>query len=191
MPDLFVIAGPNGAGKTTAAQKILPEFLAVNEYVNADKIAEGLSPFHPQSQNILAGRLMLQRIQELIKQKKSFAFESTLASRVFSRILKQAKIAGFTIRLIYLYLPNPELAAARVAKRVEIGGHNIPRQDIFRRFHRSLANLRDLYIPLSHYYYIVDASGIDLVPLYMGMNTVEDVTGHHRWDIWEKNKGAL
>lgn len=81
MPNLYIIGGANGSGKTTAALQILPYFLEVFEYVNADEIAAGLSPFNPESVAIQAGRLMLERLKILVTAEADFAFETTLAAR--------------------------------------------------------------------------------------------------------------
>ena len=148
MPHLYVIGGANGSGKTTAAREILPYFLEVIEYVNADEIAAGLSPFNPESVAIQAGRLMLERLQTLVKAKADFAFETTLAARNFARFLRECKTKGYIINLIYFWLQSPELAIARVRRRVESGGHNIPEDTIRRRYERGRKNLIDLYLPL-------------------------------------------
>jgi predicted ABC-type ATPase len=145
-PNLYIIAGPNGAGKTTSALKLLPDFLNCNEYVNADGIAAGLSLFRPESVAITAGRFMLSRMQELFSHKKSFAFETTLASRSFVGLLKKCKDTGYTTNLIFLWLQNPELAIQRVSIRAKGGGHSIPEETIRRRFIKGLENFFNLYI---------------------------------------------
>ncbi|WP_341738097.1 zeta toxin family protein [Microcoleus sp. CAWBG640] len=148
MPNLYIIGGANGSGKTTAAREILPYFLEVFEYVNADEIAAGLSPFNPESVAIQAGRLMLERLSTLVKAEADFAFETTLAARNFARFLRECKTKGYQINLIYFWLQSPELAIARVRRRVESGGHNIPEDTIRRRYERGRKNLIDLYLPL-------------------------------------------
>ncbi len=80
MPNIFIIAGCNGAGKTTASFTILPEMLNCKEFVNADEIAKGLSPFQPESVSFQAGRIMLERIDELLETELDFAFETTLTT---------------------------------------------------------------------------------------------------------------
>lgn len=158
MPKLYIIGGPNGAGKTTAALKILPEFLNCLEYVNADSIAVGLSPFNPSSVDIQAGRLMLSRINELIEESVDFAFESTLASRSFTQLIEKVKKKNYKVNLIYFWLQNPELAIERVAKRVRQGGHNIPEETIRRRFERSKSNFNELYLPICDNWSVYDNS---------------------------------
>ena len=148
--EIHMIVGPNGAGKTTLAMQLLPKFLSVHEFLNADEIARGLNPLHPEGQTIKAGRLMLLRFDELVKAGQSFAFETTGASKVFLDKLQQAKTNGFMIGLIFLWLPSPGFAVQRVHKRVELGGHAIPEKDIMRRYFRGLANV------LRHYVQIAD-----------------------------------
>ncbi len=147
-PVIYMIAGPNGAGKTTAALKLLPDFLSVHEFVNADEIAHGLNPLAPDSQAVAAGKLMLRRIGDLIDAKKSFAFETTGASRVFVETLKHAKERGYQLGLIYLWLPSAEFATQRVRLRVAQGGHHIPEATIKRRYSRSIRNLVTIYFPI-------------------------------------------
>ncbi|MHC5728674.1 MAG: zeta toxin family protein, partial [Nostoc sp.] len=147
MPNLYIIGGANGSGKTTAALQILPYFLEVFEYVNADEIAAGLSPFNPESVASQAGRLMLERLETLVNAEADFAFETTLAARNFARFLRECKNKGYIINLIYFWLQSPELAIARVRRRVESGGHNIREDTIRRRYKRGRKNLIELYLP--------------------------------------------
>lgn len=158
MPNVYVIGGANGSGKTTVARRLLPYFLGVFEYVNADEIAAGLSPFNPESMAIQAGRLMLDRLDTLAKDRADFAFETTLAARNFARFLRNCKAQGYTINLIYFWLHTPELAIERVQRRVETGGHNIPIEVIRRRYNRGQRNLTQLYLPLCDKWIIYDNS---------------------------------
>jgi predicted ABC-type ATPase len=121
MPEVYVIGGANGSGKTTVAMQILPNLLEVYEYVNADNIAVGLSPFNPESVAIQAGRIMLQRLDYLVNHRYNFAFETTLAARHFARFLKKCQSQSYTINLLYFWLSSPELAIERVQRRVESG----------------------------------------------------------------------
>lgn len=159
MPNLYIICGANGSGKTTAALQILPNFLEVFEYVNADEIAASLSPFNPESVAIQAGRLMLNRLQILVKAETDFAFETTLSTRSFSGFLRDCKNKGYQINLIYFWLQSPELAIARVRRRVESGGHNIPEDVIRRRYERGRKNLTNLYLSLCDTWIVYDNSG--------------------------------
>lgn len=133
MPRVLVIGGPNGAGKTTAVLKLLPELIGSNEFVNADQIARGLSPFNPEATEMEAGRLMLKRIDELARAQCDFALEATLSARGLAQRLTRLQAEGYTIHLLYLGLRDPELAVGRVRLRVRSGGHSIPEEVIRRR----------------------------------------------------------
>lgn len=141
MPDLYIIAGPNGAGKTTAAQIIFPEMLDVIEFVNADEIARGLSPFNWEGVAFEAGRIMIKRIQQLLDEHKTFALETTLSSKNYLRLIVKAKQSGYKVTLIFLWLNHFDISMQRVKKRVSEGGHNIPEDIIKRRYNRGLKNL--------------------------------------------------
>lgn len=145
---LYIISGCNGAGKTTASVTVLPEILDCREFVNADEIAKGLSPFNPEGVAIEAGRLMLQRIKYLVKGEDSFAIETTLSTRSYSKLILEAKKLGFDVKLLFFWLPTPEHAIARVAQRVSEGGHNIPTDVILRRYQAGIENLFNIYIPI-------------------------------------------
>ena len=156
-PTVYVIAGPNGAGKTTFATTFLPGFVNCREFVNADLIAAGLSPFDPDSQSVTAGRLMIQRIDELVHQRASFGFETTLAGRTHARRLAKMKAEyGYQVVLFFLWLQNDSVAISRVAERVKEGGHNIPTDVIIRRFHQGLRNFGNLYHQIADVWYILD-----------------------------------
>ena len=131
---LFIIAGLKGAGKTTASKTLLPDILGIREFVNADEIAAGLSPFNPESVAIEAGRLMLKRIDSLLQQRIDFAFETTLASRSFVSTIVKAQHLNYKVSVFYFWLNSPQLATDRVAQRVQKGGHNIPQDVIQRRY---------------------------------------------------------
>lgn len=158
MPNVVVIAGPNGAGKSTTAPKLLREALAVREFVNADTIAAGLSAFAPESVAFTAGRAMLTRIQDLAAARADFAFETTLASRSFAPWLRQLQQDGYTVHLIYLWLPDADLAVARVAERVRRGGHAVPDAVVRRRYEKSLSNFFNLYRPFADFWLMLDNS---------------------------------
>lgn len=147
-PTLYIIAGCNGAGKTTASYSVLPDLLYCREFVNADEIAKGLSPFNPESVAVEAGKLMLRRIDVLLGQKKTFAFETTLAARSYVSLVKRAKVEGYKVILLFFWLSSPEMAVDRVAKRVSEGGHDIPVETIYRRYHAGLKNFFSVYAPV-------------------------------------------
>jgi predicted ABC-type ATPase len=158
MPNLYIISGCNGAGKTTASYTILPEILQCKEFVNADEIAKGLSPFQPEKVAIEAGRIMLNRVRELLDTDSDFAFETTLATKSYINIIKQAQTKGYFVTLIYFWLDSPELAVERVKERVLQGGHNIPEDIINRRYLNGLKNLSKIYMPNCDFWMIVDNS---------------------------------
>jgi predicted ABC-type ATPase len=149
LKDIIIIGGPNGAGKTTAAQELVPRELGIREFVNADEIARGLSPFNAEHAAVAAGRLMIERMQTLIRSGESFAFETTCAGRTYIPWLRDCKARGWRVALLFLWLPTPETALERVARRVHEGGHAIPSDVVIRRWKSGLANMRNLYLPLS------------------------------------------
>ncbi len=160
-PKLYIIAGCNGAGKTTASYTVLPEVLGCREFVNADEIAHGLSPFNPSSMAIEAGRLMLQRMNDLMRDGADFAFETTLATRSYVNFIELAHAHGYFVTLLYFWLPSPELAVERVASRVQQGGHHIPTDVVYRRYRNSLRNLTSLYTPVCDFWAIYDNNAAD------------------------------
>lgn len=157
-PSVIIIAGPNGAGKTTAAPSVLRDTLGIKEFVNADQIAAGLSGFNPEGAAFGAGRIMLKRLHELAAQQESFAFETTLASRSFAPFIVTLKRRGYKFRLIFFWLANTALAKARVARRVDDGGHDIPESIIERRYHRGIENFFSIYQPLADEWRFYDNS---------------------------------
>ena len=158
MPNVYVIGGCNGAGKTTIAMRVLPEALGCREFVNADLIAAGLSPFRVESVALQSGRLMLERINKLRDSGVDFGFESTLASRSFVPFLRSCQSRGYEVHLLYVWLENVELAIERVAHRVLDGGHNIPEDTIRRRYESSRRNYVELYQPLANSWRVFDNS---------------------------------
>ncbi len=145
---LYIISGPNGAGKTTASYTVLPKILRCKEFVNADEIARGLSPFNPESVAIEAGRLMLKRINELLQRNVSFSIETTLSTRSYFRLVEKAHSQGYDVTLLYFWLKSPQQAIERVAERVAKGGHKIPNDTIIRRYWEGLDNLFNIYMPI-------------------------------------------
>jgi len=156
--NLYIIAGCNGAGKTTASFTILPEILDCKEFVNADEIAKGLSPFQPEKVSFEAGRIMLHRINELLQQNENFAFETTLSTRSYKNKVLEAKSKNYNVTLLFFWLKNPELAKERVKTRVLEGGHNIPVDVIERRYIKGIKNLFEIYIPITDQVLIFDNS---------------------------------
>ena len=153
---LYIISGCNGAGKTTASYTVLPEVLKCYEFVNADEIAKGLSPFNPESVAIEAGRLMLQRIQELLRMEKTFSIETTLSTKSYRNLVNEAHAKGYKVKLIFFWLDTPETAINRVAQRVSEGGHNIPTETIIRRYHAGIKNFFCIYINYVDYWLLIN-----------------------------------
>ena len=144
-PLVVILGGPNGAGKSTSAERVLRGALAVNEFVNADVIAQGLSAYRPESAAVAAARVMIERLRYLAREGRDFAFETTLAGRGHARWVGELRRAGYRAHLVYLSLPSAELALARVAERVRRGGHDVPAHVVRRRFVAGLRNLRGIY----------------------------------------------
>ena len=158
-PQVVVIAGPNGAGKSTLAPFLLRDTFGVLEYVNADPIALGLSAFDSASMSVEAGRIMVARLRDLAKRRKSFAFETTLASRFYAPWMKRLRESGYKFHLVFLWLSSIELAIERVEERVRSGGHSIPDEVIRRRYDRGTTNFFNLYQPLADTWAAYDNSG--------------------------------
>ena len=156
--NLYIISGCNGAGKTTASYTVLPEILKCKEFVNADEIARGLSPFNPESVAIEAGRLMLRRIEELLGKGETFSIETTLATKSYISLVRRAQAKGYRVSVLFFWLQTPELAIQRVAERVQNGGHNIPEDIIRRRYVAGISNLFRLYMREADYWSIHDNS---------------------------------
>ena len=158
-PRCIVIAGPNGAGKTTFAREYLPKIADMIQFVNADLIAQGLSPLAPPLAAIAAGRLLLKEIVRLAAERADFAFESTLSGLSYARVLTSWKAMGYRIEIAHLRLSSPRLALRRIAARVRQGGHDVPRADVLRRFDRGWQNFVRVYRPLADEWAVYDNSG--------------------------------
>lgn len=182
MPNLYIIAGCNGAGKTTTSFTVLPEMLNCKEFVNADEIARGLSPFQPETVSFQAGRIMLARIQELLHGKNDFGFETTLATRSYVGLINDAKRQGYSIVLIYFWLESIELAKARVKARVEKGGHDIPPDVIERRYVRGKENFFKLYKDVCDSWIVYDNSHEVPAIVAKGNGPLEFYVYNH--DLW-------
>ena len=162
---LYIIAGCNGAGKTTASFTILPEVLDCKEFINADEIAKGLSPFQPENVAMQAGRIMLARMDELLQKGETFAFETTLATKSYKQKIEWAQANGYEVTLLFFWLDSPIMAKKRVAQRVAEGGHSIPSETIERRYHNGIANLFAIYIDMVDICYIFDNSEGERTPI--------------------------
>jgi len=160
VPLVVVLAGPNGAGKSTSAPYLLKDALAVDEFVNADTIAQGLSAYRPDAAAVTAGRVMLERLRALANMRRDFAFETTLSGRSHARWLRELQRAGYRTHLIFLSLPSADLAIARVADRVRRGGHHVPEAVVRRRFVSGLRNLFSVYMPAVDAWTIYDNADV-------------------------------
>jgi len=182
MPNVIVIAGPNGAGKSTAAPALLRDLLRIEDFVNADDIARGLSAFNPEGAAMEAGRVMLSRLRELAAANRDFAFETTLASRTFaSWIAKLKEEQGYEFILYYLWVPDPEFSVDRVARRVRLGGHHVPDGEVRRRYARGIRNFFDLYRPIAETWQVFDNRQMSRVLAAEGTRTSERVYNYHIW----------
>ena len=176
--ELYIIAGCNGAGKTTASFTILPEVLNCKEFINADEIAKGLSPFQPESVAMQASRIMLARMDELLQKGKTFAFETTLATKSYKQKIEWAQANGYEVTLLFFWLRNVTMAKERVAQRVSEGGHNIPDEIIERRYHSGITQLITTYMDMIEKYYIFDNSegeSVLIAEKYEGEELVFDI----------------
>ena len=178
--NLYIISGCNGAGKTTASYTVLPEILECKEFVNADEIARGLSPFNPDSVAIEAGRLMLQRIEELLGKGETFSIETTLATKSYINLVRRAQAKGYRVSVLFFWLKTPELAIQRVAERVRKGGHNIPEEIIRRRYAAGISNLFRLYMREVDYWSIYDSSENPRRRIARGGNNMETIITDNR-----------
>ena len=166
----YIIAGPNGSGKTTFASEYLPVEVGCINFINADLIAQGLSPFDPTRVAIMAGKLLIQQIDHCIQKGFSFAFETTLSGKGYERKIRCWKKLGYEIIMYYLKLPSAEIAIERVRFRVAQGGHHVPEEDIRRRFSRSWRNFNEIYKPLADSWVIFDTSKSPSIILDEGCN---------------------
>ena len=186
-PVCHVVAGPNGAGKSTFALDYLPEFAGSIEYVNPDLMASGLSPLDIRLSAMKSGRLALKRIAALIAEKSTFGFETTLSGRGHLKLLADARRAGYRIQLYYLWMPEKLMLPSRIRHRVLSGGHDVPSADVFRRYARSVANLRD-FAKLADQLYVFDATK-NPQEMIFGRNGCERIKDRVRVAVMRKELG--
>lgn len=183
MPTLYIIAGPNGAGKTTAATFLLPEVFQTDIFINANIIAAQLNPQHPEAVAFKAGRIMLEKIQETLKSKQTFAIETTLATKSYLNLVSQAQLLGYEVVLLFFYLPSAEMAKERVKLRVSKGGHNIPPDVIERRYVAGLANFFDYILKVDRWrIYKNDQTPPELI----AEGEKETVAKIYNFELWER-----
>lgn len=195
-PNLYVIAGPNGAGKTTFAREFLPHYVDCLEFVNADLIAYGISPLAPERASVRAGKIMLEQIRILAKRRCDFGFETTLAGKIHVRFFRELKSTGYHIHLFFLWLSSIDLAFDRIAKRVAMGGHNVPMATVRRRYEKGMVNLSNLYLPLFDSWTIFDNSTETPLLIARCESGKQQVVNHDLFEkiradgslLWEKLK---
>ena len=188
-PLLMILAGPNGAGKTTAAMTLLKEYIHIPQFVNADEIARGLSPLDPPSVRVQAGKLMLQRISQLISERDDFAVETTASGNVHARTMQRCRDAGYYCKLAFVFLQHPELSVNRVKLRVLKGGHHVPKEDIVRRYHLGLKRFFNQYKPLAHEWILYDNTYNDMRKIAHQRPDGFDIHEPHIWEFLEEKYG--
>ena len=156
----YIIAGPNGSGKTTFATEFLPEFVKCSNFINADLIAQGLSPFSPQAAAIKAGKLVLEQINNFSDQGVDFSFETTLSGKLYLNLFSALKEKKYKIHIFFLWIPDTNLAISRIKWRVSQGGHDVPEPDVIRRFKRSISNFFKIYGPYADSWMLFDNAGL-------------------------------
>ncbi len=185
---ILMIAGPNGAGKTTTALALMPHFFEHSEFVNADEIARGISPYQPESVAIAASKIMIARIRELLEQQQNFAFETTAAGTNYIKYLKEAKKLGYEISLLFLWLPSPEHAVFRVAQRIKQGGHSVPEETIRRRYFLGIKNTINNYLLLIDNAVILDSTEIGKNAIIAEKNGIRGKLTIFNDEVWNKMK---
>lgn len=188
--NVYIIAGPNGSGKTTFAKMFLPEYVKCPNFVNADLIALGLAPFEPRTAAIKAGKLVLQQIQEFSQRSVDFAFETTLSGKSYVKWLLALKNKGYALHLFFLWIPNPDLAIARIKDRVMEGGHHVPAEDVRRRFSRGIHNFFSLYESLVDSWMFFDNSNEKPVLIAKQRNGHTEVINKELYAMIAKRSGG-
>ena len=158
-PNVYIIAGPNGAGKTTFARKFLPKYANCRVFINADLIAQGLSPFAPERAAFRAGRLTLEEIEVQARREEDFGFETTLSGKGHLEVIRRLKTRGFEVNIFYLWVSDEELTLARIKERVSLGGHDVPKDVVERSSGRSISNFLGPYRQLADHWILFDNSG--------------------------------
>jgi len=174
MPNVYIIAGPNGAGKTTFAREFLPKYANCKNFVNADMIAEGVSPFDPAAASFRAGRLMLEEIGLLSSRRLDFGFESTLSGKGHLQLMQNLKKSGYSVHLYFLWVSTIGVSLSRIQARVAAGGHDVPESTVRRRFEKSTSNFFRHYRPLADTWLLFDNSGEEPKRVALG-----DAAGSH------------
>lgn len=181
MPRIVVLAGINGAGKTTASRHLLADVLKIPTFVNADAIARGLNGLNPEAESFRAGRIMLDQMNDLARRRQDFAFETTLSARTYAVWLRELRATGYEVFLYYYWLDGPDVAIARVALRVQSGGHFVPDADIRRRYARSVRNFLELYRPIADWWEVFDNTHGQRALLAIGSCDEQDEDNPDTW----------
>lgn len=188
MPRVVVLAGINGAGKTTASRYLLTDVLKIPTFVNADAIARGLNGLNPEAESFRAGRIMLEQMNDLTRRREDFAFETTLSARTYAPWLRGLRVtAGYEVLLYYYWLDSPEVAIARVALRVQSGGHFVPDADIRRRYARSVRNFLELYRPIADWWEVFDNTHGQRALLACGIGEEQDEDSPETWEAFVRS----
>lgn len=184
---VYIIAGPNGSGKTTFAKLFLPDYAKCPNFINADLIAQGLAPFQPRAVAVKAGKLVLQQIHQYAEREIDFAFETTLSGKSYVNLLTELKAKNYALHLFFLWVPSPELAILRIKDRVAEGGHNVPVEDVRRRFIRSVDNFFKLYEPLFDSWMLFDNSKTKPVLIAKRRNSHKEVLDEELFTMIQKS----
>jgi predicted ABC-type ATPase len=180
--ELFIIAGPNGVGKTTFARKFLPKYANCKNFVNADLIAQGMSPFSPEAAAIRAGRLVISEISFFSQRQVSFGFETTLSGRSYLSLIQRLKKKGYRVHLFFLFVEGVKVALSRIKERVLKGGHDVPETVVRRRFDRSARNFFREYQPLVDSWYLFDNTGTKPVAIAFKKGTKLRIMKHEMYE---------
>lgn len=159
MPRIHIIAGPPGAGKTTFAKEYLPQEAGCRNFIDADLIAEGLSPFAPERMAIRAGKLMQITMQDMVRLRESFGLETTLRTRDYASMIPDWRHHGYSVHLIFLSLPSYEMAQQRVGERARQGGQRVAADAVRRRFEAGMHNFHSVYKDLVDLWVHFDNAG--------------------------------
>jgi predicted ABC-type ATPase len=165
--ELIVVAGPNGAGKSTFVASFLAERAC--PYLCADLIAAEFQHLDPISQQVAAGREFLRRAEEQLALLRDFIIETTLSGRTLRNYLKRARGAGYSVTIMFVYLDSADHCVVRVRQRVRRGGHNVPEDDIRRRFVRSCSNFWHSYREIADQWVMVYNSSAGFVEVAFGI----------------------
>lgn len=179
MKRLYILAGANGSGKSTIAKVLLPTEGIV--YVNPDDIAAELNPTNPPAARIQAGRETLQRIDDLMAQGVSFAIESTLSGTGYVGMIQRAKARDYEVTIAYVFVDTADFCLERIRVRIQNGGHDVPAEDVRRRYGRSKANFVSVYAPLADHWMLYYNGGNDLLLVAHGNGSLRVVV-QERYD---------